>query len=54
MLTAYRPNAPKQASAEPRKKKQRKKWLTENHRAINVYNEYVDTHGVFSDGLRSF
>lgn len=29
-------------------------WLAENAEAIQAYNERVETHGVFSDGLRSF
>lgn len=29
-------------------------WLRENADAIQAYNEHVDSHGVFSDGLRSF
>ena len=29
-------------------------WLSENREAIQSYNEHVETHGVFSDGLRSF
>ncbi|MFV3411227.1 type II toxin-antitoxin system CcdA family antitoxin [Pseudomonas sp. NY15436] len=36
------------------KEKQREQWLEENVQAINSYNEYVETHGVFSDDLRSF
>lgn len=30
------------------------RWLAENREAITAYNEHVETHGVFSDGLRSF
>ena len=29
-------------------------WLAENREAIDAYNERVEQHGVFSDGLRSF
>lgn len=29
-------------------------WLTENREAIRSYNEHVESHGVFSNGLRSF
>ena len=32
----------------------RERWLAENASAISAYNEQVDEHGVFSDGLRSF
>lgn len=35
-------------------RKQREQWLADNSAAIASYNEYVATHGVFSDGLRSF
>ena len=31
-----------------------KKWRENNREAIDTYNEYVDKHGVFSDGLRTF
>jgi antitoxin CcdA len=34
--------------------KQRERWLKENRQSINAYNEYVEVHGVFSDGKRSF
>ncbi|MFJ2684414.1 type II toxin-antitoxin system CcdA family antitoxin [Pseudomonas sp. NPDC087342] len=29
-------------------------WLEENRKAINAYNEHVETNGVFSDDVRSF
>lgn len=29
-------------------------WLAENQDAIADYNTHVDSHGVFSDGIRSF
>ena len=32
----------------------RKEWLERNRRALDAYNEHVEKHGVFSDGLRSF
>lgn len=34
--------------------KQRTQWLAENRTAIEAYNDHVEKHGVFSDGLRSF
>lgn len=43
-----------QALAERVKERQRERWLTENREAIAAYNEHVDKHGVFSDGLRNF
>jgi antitoxin CcdA len=32
----------------------RKKWRQENRDAIVAYNEHVEKHGMFSDGVRSF
>jgi antitoxin CcdA len=32
----------------------RKKWRKENSDAIAAYNEYVEKHGMFSDGIRLF
>ena len=29
-------------------------WLEENAEAIAAYNDHVERHGAFSDGLRSF
>lgn len=29
-------------------------WLAENRDAIAAYNEHVEAHGVFSDGIRGF
>ncbi|NQD92288.1 type II toxin-antitoxin system CcdA family antitoxin [Pseudomonas sp. CrR25] len=42
------------ALIEAVKQNQRKQWLEENRKAINAYNGHVETHGVFSDDLRSF
>lgn len=42
------------ALAEALKTRQREQWLAENKAAIGAYNEHVEAHGVFSDGLRSF
>ena len=36
------------------RQRQREEWLKKNRAAIEAYNDYVDKHGVFSDGLRSF
>jgi antitoxin CcdA len=33
---------------------QRKKWREDNRDAIAAYNEHIDGHGAFSDGVRSF
>jgi len=32
----------------------RARWREENREAIAAYNEYVEEHGVFSDGVRAF
>jgi antitoxin CcdA len=32
----------------------RARWRDENRDAIAAYNDYVDEHGAFSDGARSF
>ena len=29
-------------------------WLLENGEAIRSYNEHIEAHGVFSEGLRPF
>ena len=29
-------------------------WLAENKAAINKYNEFIEKHGIFSDGARKF
>ena len=42
------------ALADALREKQRAAWLAENEQAIAAYNDHVDKHGVFSDGLRSF
>jgi len=43
-----------QALIEALRKKARDQWVAENKAAMEAYNEHVDKHGVFSDGLRSF
>lgn len=40
--------------SEAIRQRQREEWLKKNRAAIKAYNEYVDKHGVFSNGLRSF
>lgn len=34
--------------------RQGENWLAKNREAICAYNEYIEAHGVFSDGLRGF
>jgi transcriptional regulator with XRE-family HTH domain len=31
-----------------------RRWLSRNRAALRAYNEHVEKHGVFSEGLRSF
>lgn len=40
--------------SESIRKHQRDQWLKKNRAALEAYNEHVEKHGVFSDGLRSF
>lgn len=34
--------------------KRRERWLAENQAAIDAYNQHIERHGTFSDGLRTF
>ena len=43
-----------QALVEVIKKRLFDQWVAENRVAIEAYNEHVEKHGVFSDGLRTF
>ena len=36
------------------RRRRSQRWLEENRAAIDRYNDHVDEHGVFSDGIRSF
>jgi antitoxin CcdA len=40
--------------AEILRDEKRRNWLEENREAIEEYNQRIETHGVFSDGLRQF
>lgn len=42
------------ALAEQLRAEQRAQWLRENSKAIQAYNEFVDTNGTFSDSVRKF
>jgi antitoxin CcdA len=42
------------ALAEELASLKRARWREENRGAIAAYNEFVDEHGAFSDGVRSF
>ncbi|RJX36234.1 MAG: acetoacetyl-CoA synthase [Desulfurivibrio sp.] len=43
-----------QRLAEMLREEQSRKWLEENHEAIDAYNSRIGTAGAFSDGLRRF
>jgi antitoxin CcdA len=43
-----------QALAAALRERQQAAWLAENKAAMAAYNDHVEKHGVFSDGLRSF
>lgn len=43
-----------QTLAEQVRAKQRAGWLAENRAAIAAYNVLVESHGTFSDSVRSF
>lgn len=36
------------------RRKESAEWLRRNRAALEAYNEHVEKHGVFGDGLRSF
>ncbi len=36
------------------RKQEGEEWLRKNRAALNAYNEHIEKHGAFSDGLRSF
>ena len=40
--------------AETIRRHEREQWLEKNRAALEAYNDHVEKHGVFSDGLRSF
>ncbi len=40
--------------AEAIRRHERAQWLENNCAALDAYNEHVERHGVFSEGLRSF
>ena len=40
--------------AEVIRQRRGEQWLKENREAIEAYNRYVEKHGVWSDGMRTF
>jgi len=47
-------NVAETALAQAVKDSMAERWLKENMDAIQAYNKRVETHGVFSDGARTF
>jgi antitoxin CcdA len=43
-----------QGLAEAIRRREADEWLKRNRAALDAYNEHVEKHGVFSEGLRSF
>ena len=31
-----------------------RQWYEENREAVDAYNEFIEKHGLFSDGVRTF
>ena len=42
------------ALAQELAQRRRERWREENREAIAAYNEHVNAHGTFSDGVRRF
>jgi antitoxin CcdA len=42
------------ALAEELASARRARWREDNRDAVAAYNQYVDEHGAFADGVRSF
>ena len=40
--------------AEALRRHEAEEWLERNRAALEAYNDHLEKHGVFSDGLRSF
>jgi antitoxin CcdA len=41
-------------TSEEERKRAAEQWYAENKEAVDAYNEYVEKHGLFSDGMRTF
>lgn len=54
MLNINLSAAVEQALAEIVRNHQQEQWLAANQEAIDIYNQQVEQHGTFSDGLRRF
>jgi len=40
--------------AEAIRRHEGEEWLRRNRAALDAYNEHIEKHGAFSDGLRTF
>jgi antitoxin CcdA len=40
--------------SDEERKRAADQWYAENKDAVDAYNEYVEKHGLFSDGMRTF
>jgi antitoxin CcdA len=38
----------------PERQQAARQWYEENKQAVDAYNEMIETHGLFSDGVRMF
>jgi|GraSoiStandDraft_44_1057316.scaffolds.fasta_scaffold635334_2 antitoxin CcdA len=43
-----------QRKSEEQRKREADAWYAENKEAVDAYNEFVERHGLFSDGIRTF
>ncbi|MFZ0425181.1 MAG: type II toxin-antitoxin system CcdA family antitoxin [Xanthobacteraceae bacterium] len=49
---ALRRRMPQQNSAE--RERAARQWYEQNKEAVDAYNEMIEKHGLFSDGVRMF
>ena len=52
LVQALRRRLPKLHATE--REAEAKKWYEENKEAMDAYNKLIESHGLFSDGLRKF
>ena len=52
LVSALRRRIPTLHAAE--REKAAREWYEENKEAIDAYNEFIEQHGLFSDGVRTF
>ena len=51
---AVRRVLPPLPKSDEERKREAEQWYAENKEAVDAYNEYVEKHGLFSDGIRTF